>query len=58
MFYKHLIGLTITLDLLALKRVNNNRDIFEVSSPIKIQITPHPGLGQSLTLTGYNSVLT
>ena len=41
--------------LRALNRVNNNRAIFEVKSPIKIQIMPCPGLGKFITLTGYSS---
>ena len=43
--------------LRALNRVNNTREIFGVSSPIKIQSMPHPGLVKLLTLTGYISVL-
>ena len=42
----------------ALNRVNNNRALFEVRSPIKIQSTPHPGIGQYLKLNGYSSALT
>ena len=37
--------------------VTNNRTILEVSSPIKIQSTPRPGLVQSLIPTGYSSGL-
>ena len=44
--------------LLALHRVNNNMALFEESSTITIQITPHPGLGQSFALTGYSNGLT
>ena len=44
--------------LLVLNRVNNNREIFEVSSLIKIQSTLRTGLGQYLTVTGDSSVLT
>ena len=62
-FYDHIILLTITgrfskWGLLALNRVNNNRALFTVKSPIKIQSTLLPGLGQSLTLTWYSSGLT
>ena len=42
----------------ALNRFNNNRAIFKVRLPIKIQSTPCPGLGKLLTLTGYISGLT
>ena len=61
--YKHLIGLPITepfseLFLLALNRVNNNRAIFELRLPIKIQSMPPSGLGKFLTLTVYSSVFT
>ena len=61
--YEHLIGLKITgrflwWGFLALNRVNNNRAVFEVRSPIKIWSTPRPGLGKSITLTGCISVLT
>ena len=60
--YEHLIWLQITgcffkLGLLVLNRVNNDRALFEVSFPTKIQSTPRPGIGKSLTLTGYSSVL-
>ena len=62
-FYEHLVWLPITghfskWGLLTLNRVNNNRALFKVRSPIKIQSTPSPSLGQLFTLTGYNSVLT
>ena len=62
-FYEHLIQLPITgrfskLGLLTLNRVKNNRALLKVRSPIKIQSTPCPGLGQLLTLTGYNILLT
>ena len=43
--------------LQALNRVNNNRALFGVRSPIEIQSTPRSGLGKSLTLTGYISGL-
>ena len=36
----------------ALKMVNDNRALFEVKSPIKIQSTPRTGLGESIKLTG------
>ena len=60
---EHLIRLPITgrfskLGLIALNRVNNNRDIFKVRSPIKIQSMLSPGIGQLITLTGYSSGLT
>ena len=60
--YEHWIWLPITgrfsmWVFLALNRVNNNRFIFEVMSPIKIQIKPCPGLVQFLTLTVYSSEL-
>ena len=47
--YVHSILLTLKgwyskWGLLVLNRVNNNREIFEVSSPIKIQSTPRWGL--------------
>ena len=48
--YIHLIRLKITGRFLkwffpALNRVNNNRAVFGVRSPIKIHSTPRPGLG-------------
>ena len=50
------MGLTMTGGvinwvLLAINKVNNNRAIFEVRSPIKIQSTPHPELVKLLSLT-------
>ena len=62
-FCLHIIVLTIRGQFLkkvmiALNRVENNRAIFEVRSPIKINKTPSLRLGKSLTLTGYSSVLT
>ena len=60
--YKHLIRLPITehflnWGLIALNRGNHYGVIFRVISPIKIKSTPHPGLQQLLTLTGYISGL-
>ena len=39
-------------------RVNDKMVIFKVSSSIEVTRTPHSGIGQYLTLTGYISVLT
>ena len=60
--YEHLLWLPKTESfskegLLALNMVSNNRTPFKVRSTIKIQSSPHPYLGQSLTLTGYSSGL-
>ena len=61
-YYNNLIHLPITgwflkLCFFAPNRLINKRALFEVISLIKIHSTPHPGLWQSLTLTGYNSGL-
>ena len=60
--YEHLIQLPITglfpkWGLLALNRVNNNINLFEVISSIIIQSITRPGLGQFLTITRYCSGL-
>ena len=51
-------GLCLEWGFLELYRVNNNRALFKVRLPIKIQIMPRPGLGKLLTLTEYSSGLT
>ena len=39
-------------------RVNVNRELFKVEYFIKVPRNPQSGLGQTITLTGYSSVLT
>ena len=41
-----------------LNRDNNKRALFEVIKPIEIISMPYLGLGKSLTLTVYSSILT
>ena len=43
--------------MFALNRGNNNRALFETSSPMKIQRTPLSGLGKLTTLNEYSSGL-
>ena len=41
----------------ALDKVNGEKVLFKVRSPIKTPSMPHSRLGQSITLTGYSNGL-